>query len=239
MVSSLAQNPLGHVGIDFYQNPKTIIAQRDPKSTDVYNQGTTWINTLTKTIFQTPAGGIWNTGSSTALFSSPPPIGNVTPNTGAFTTLSATGNITSGAVISSTGNITSGAAISSTGNITSGGTVTSTGNIISNGNVVYNTAGNKTVYTSIATTTAAGANSAGTVTLVAGTATIATTAVATASNIRMTRQSVGATGAAALGILSIGTITNGVSFVINAVTAADATALATTDVSVIFWEIVN
>lgn len=127
------------------------------------------------------------------------------------------------------------------GSIAATTTLTATlGNITAtNGNFVKVTAGNKDVYTSLATTTTAGANSAGTVTLVGGTATISTTAVTAASKIRYSRQSVGATGAAATGNLSIGTITAGVSFVINSVTPTDTTALATSDVSVIFWEIVN
>lgn len=108
-----------------------------------------------------------------------------------------------------------------------------------NGNIVRGTAGNKDVYSSVATTTAAGANSAGTVTLVAGTATIATTAITAASQVRLYRQGIGATGAAALGILTLGTKTAGTSFVINAVQAANATANQATDVSVIGWEIVN
>ncbi len=128
-----------------------------------------------------------------------------------------------------------------TGNFTASGSITSTlGDITAtNGNIVRGTAGNKDVYSSVATTTAAGANSAGTVTLVSGTATVATTAVTANSQIRIYRQGVGATGAAALGILTIGTKTAGVSFVINAVTAASAIANQTTDVSVVGWEIVN
>jgi|SRR5688572_30200896 len=123
-----------------------------------------------------------------------------------------------------------------------GGTTPAAGTfttLTANGNIVKNVAGNKDVYTSVATTTAAGANSAGTVTLVGGTATISTTSVTASSKIRIYRQEIGATGAAALGILSIGTITAATSFVINSVQAADATALQATDVSVIFWEIVN
>jgi len=50
---------------------------------------------------------------------------------------------------------------------------------------------------------------------------------------------VGATGAAALGILSVGTIVNGTSFVINSWLTANATSLAITDVSVIGYMIVN
>lgn len=127
------------------------------------------------------------------------------------------------------------------GSLTAGTTVTATlGNITAtNGNIVRGTAGNKDIYTSVASTTTAGANSAGTVVLAGGTATVSTTAVTASSQIRLYRQGIGATGAAALGILTLGTIVASTSFVINAVQAANATALQATDVSVIGWEIVN
>lgn len=133
------------------------------------------------------------------------------------------------------------AAFVAPGSVTATTTLTATlGNITAtNGNFVKGTAGNKDVYTSVATTTAAGANSAGTVTLVGGTATIATTAVTANSKIRYSRQSIGATGPAALGILSIANIVASTSFDIRAVQAADATALQASDVSEIWWEIVN
>ena len=79
----------------------------------------------------------------------------------------------------------------------------------------------------------------GTVTLVGGTATVTTPFVTANSKIVLSRQGIGATGAAALGILTVGTITSGTSFVINAVQPADATALQATDVSVIYWQIIN
>ncbi len=127
------------------------------------------------------------------------------------------------------------------GSVTAATTLTATlGNITAtNGNIVRGTAGNKDVYTSVASTTTAGANSAGTVTLAGGTATISTTAVTASSQIRLYRQGIGSTGAAALGILTLGTVSAGVSFIINAVQAANATALQASDVSVIGWEIVN
>jgi hypothetical protein len=53
------------------------------------------------------------------------------------------------------------------------------------------------------------------------------------------RQSVGATGAAALGMLSVGTITAATSFVINAWQPANATALQASDVSIIGYMIIN
>lgn len=108
-----------------------------------------------------------------------------------------------------------------------------------NGNIVRGMAGNKDVYSSVATDGTAGANSAGTATLAGGTITINTTAVTASSQIRLYRQGIGATGAAALGILTLGTVTAGASFVIESVQAADATALQASDVSVIAWEIVN
>lgn len=137
--------------------------------------------------------------------------------------------------------LTQAGALNATTSITAGTTLAATlGNITAtNGNLVLGTAGNKIVSTSVGTTTAAGANSFGSVTLVGGTATVSTTSVTASSLIYIWRQSIGATGAAALGHLTVGTITAATSFVINAVQAADATALQATDVSVIGWMIVN
>ena len=137
--------------------------------------------------------------------------------------------------------LTQAGALNATTSITAGTTLTATlGDIqATNGNLVLNTAGNKIISSSVATTTAAGANSFGTVTLVGGTATISTTSVNANSKIVLSRQSIGATGAAALGILTVGTITANTSFDINSVQAADATALQASDVSVIFWMLIN
>jgi hypothetical protein len=126
-------------------------------------------------------------------------------------------------------------ALSTVASVTAATSLTATlGNITAtNGNLVLGTAGNKL---QIAT----GANaSVGTATLVGGTVTVSTTAVTASSLIMLTRQSIGATGAAALGVLTVGTVVDGVSFDINAVQAADATALQATDVSVIGWQIIN
>lgn len=108
-----------------------------------------------------------------------------------------------------------------------------------NGNIVRGTAGNKDVYSSVATDGTAGANSAGTATLAGGTITINTTAVTASSIIRLYRQGIGATGAAALGILTTANVVASTSFDIRSVQAADATALQASDVSVVAWEIVN
>lgn len=129
----------------------------------------------------------------------------------------------------------------STSAATFAGAITSTVGAITatNGNVVLNTAGNKLISTSVGSAAAAGANSFGTVTLVAGTVTVATTAVTANSIVFLTRTSVGATGANDLGMLSVGTIVAGTSFDINAWTVTNATALQTDDVSVVGWMIVN
>lgn len=132
-------------------------------------------------------------------------------------------------------------AITAPGSVTATTTLTATLGAITatNGNLVLTAAGNKMIRSSVATTTTAGANSIGSVTLVGGTATVATTAVTANSLIQLWRQSIGSTGAAALGVLTVGTISAGTSFVINAVQVAAATALQTSDVSVVGWEIIN
>jgi len=98
-----------------------------------------------------------------------------------------------------------------------------------NGNLVLGTAGNKILSTSVGTTTAAGANSFGSVALVGGTATVATTAVTANSLIFLTCQALGTVAVASA--LCVSAKTGGVSFVI--------TASQGTDTSTIAWFIVN
>ena len=176
-------------------------------------------------VLSTNAQAVTGTGTTqavtpaalTARLQAPGAIGGTTPGSGAFTTVNATSTITAGTTLTATS-----------------GAITAT-----NGNLVLGTAGNKILSTSVATTIAAGANSFGTVTLVGGSAIVSTTAVNAASIIILSRMTVGATGAAALGILSVGTIVAGTSFVINAWQVANATALQASDVSSIGWMIIN
>jgi len=167
--------------------------------------------------------------------------GPIAPSAGNINILGTANQITTaGAVSSITLSIPAifiapGSITAAAGNITAvAGNITAT-----NGNLVLNTAGNKIISTSVGTTAAAGANTFGTVTLVAGTITVSTTAVTTNSIIYLSRMGVGATGAAALGILATGTIVNGTSFVINSFTPANATVISITDVSNIAYMIVN
>lgn len=173
--------------------------------------------------------------------------GNISSTIGslsAATTVTAGSGVTSttGNIVASAGNISATVGSVAAGTtVTAGTSITATAGAITanNGNLVFGTSGNKILSTNVATTTAAGANSFGKVTLASGTATVATTAVTANSIILLTRDSPGATGAAALGQLSIGTKVGATSFVINALTTADSTAVATTDVSSISWMIIN
>lgn len=154
-------------------------------------------------------------------------------------TISLPSAITTPGSLTTTTTLAAGTALSSGTTITAGTSITATlGNITAtNGNLVLGTAGNKLVSTSVATTTTAGANSIGSVTLVSGTATVSTTAVTANSLIQIWRQSVGAS--TALGQLSVGTITAGTSFVINAATQASPGTPLAADVSVVGWTIIN
>lgn len=117
------------------------------------------------------------------------------------------------------------------GSLTAGTSITATlGNITAtNGNLVLGTAGNKISSTSVGSTTAAGANSFGTVALSGGTATVATSAVTASSMIFLTCQALGTVSVASA--LCVSAKTASTSFVI--------TASQGTDTSTIAWFIVN
>ena len=237
MTAALFNNQGGNFAnvVDAYVYPQFIgYPMRAPTTQDVYQPGTRWQdNSVSPPVqYYTVGAGLWYQTANTAFG-----VSSVTGTANQITASPTTGNV----VLSIPAVFAAPGSISAVTSITAGTTLTATaGNITAtNGNIVRTAAGNKDVYGSVGTTTAAGANSAGTVTLAGGTATVATTAVTAASQIRLYRQGIGSTGAAALGILTLGTKTAGVSFVINAVQAADATALQASDVSVIGWEIVN
>jgi hypothetical protein len=201
-----------------------------------------------------------STGADPAFTASPSVTGSVTAGTGLIAT---TGGLTvsaGGAAITGTTTInTSGASVTSigtggtgavnignatgntavTGSLTASTALTATLGAITatNGNLVLGTAGNKILSTSVATTTTAGANSFGSVTLSSGTATVATTAVTANSLIVTWRQAVGAS--TALGGISVGTITANTSFVVFAGTPATPATPLATDASVVGWMIIN
>lgn len=257
-----ARSPTQYLGVRAVNPPDLTIANRAPLSSDTaFQPGQLWLDKTNLASYQF-SGTDWisfGTGSTSAINTITGDSGGAKgPSAGNFSLLGTANQITvtggtnketfsiasafiaPGSIVSTT-TIASGTTLAAGTTMTAGTSITATlGNITAtNGNFVKNTAGNKDVYTSLATTTTAGANSAGTVTLAGGTATISTTAVTASSKIRIYRQGIGSTGAAALGLLTIGTITASTSFVIRSVGAADATALQASDVSVVFWEIVN
>lgn len=252
---SLAKVARQYLGVRAKNPPDVQLALINPTTQSDFVKGDIWLNTVLDAAFMW-SGDTWislgsgTTGAVVTLTGdSGGPISPIAGNiniagTASEITVAGTAvtlTVSLPAAIIAPGSLTTTTTLAATTTVTAGtGIISTTGNITAtNGNIVRGTAGNKDVYTSVASTTTAGSNSAGTVTLVGGTATVSTTAVTASSQIRLYRQGIGATGAAALGILSLGTKTAGVSFVINAVQAADAAALQASDVSVIGWEIVN
>jgi len=237
------QYPIGQIWVDEVGDDAYILV-------DVASNTATW-----QVMAATPGEIATITASSGGALS--PTAGNInilgtanqitTAGSGSTVTLTlpaaitAPGSLTTTTTLASGTTLAAGTSMSSGTSIIAGTTLTATLGAITatNGNLVLTAAGNKMIRSSVGTTTAAGANSIGSVVLVGGTATVATTSVTTNSLIQIWRQSVGATGAAALGMLSVGTITNGTSFVINSLQSADATALQASDVSIIGWEIIN
>lgn len=246
--SVFTEDKLGTILVDYVNGNIYGLAKKD-------NGQDTWVlmggaagaisavNGTANQITANTAGNIV-TLSIPATFIAPGSIASTSTITAAtgLTVTAGGATVSAGNIVATLGNINATAGSMSAGtSITAGTTLTATlGNITAtNGNLVLTAAGNKMVRTSVATNATAGANSIGSATLVGGTVTIATTAVTASSLIQLWRQSIGSTGAAALGMLTVGTITAGTSFVINAVQAADATALQASDVSVIGWEIIN
>lgn len=252
--------PFDAAGVDNYAHPVFMTFYRVPTSQDIYPPGTQVMYDAgsSKSLYETTGGGNW-----IQLADADGPIQNVLGTANQITstvssgvaTLSLPSAITAPGSLTTTTTLTGGTGVTATtGNISAtvgavsaattvtGGTgvTATTGNITATaGNFVFTAEGSKEIHSSVGTTTAAGANSMGSVTLVGGTATVATTSVTASSLIRLTRLGVGATGAAALGILTVGTIVASTSFDINAVQPADATALQASDVSVVMWEIIN
>jgi hypothetical protein len=241
-----------------------VLATYAPASSNIqgpsgpFKLGQIWINTSNGNIYQLGAlsssGGkvtaTWTqSGAGTGI------LIELTPGAGTSPVFPVAGNIsilgtanqitttgTAGTVaISLPSAITAPGSLATTTTLTAGTGLTATTGAITaaNGNLVLGTAGNKIVSTSVGTTSAAGANSFGSVALAAGAATVSTTAVTANSLIILWRQSIGATGSAALGLPTVGTITAGTSFSIGSLSETNATALVATDVSIIGWMIIN
>ena len=85
-----------------YVDSAAVTTNTNPIILDSYGQANIWLINTTgyKFVVKTSADVLLYTVDNIAIpldlnsFGAPPPIGNVTPNTGAFTTLSATGTVT-------------------------------------------------------------------------------------------------------------------------------------------------
>lgn len=150
------------------------------------------------------------------------------PSAGSFTTVTATGNITSSAgdLVATAGNVTAGAAVSAGTTVTAGTGITATTGAItaSNGNLVLSTAGNK-----LSIATGANASVGTSAAMTAGVVTVNTTAVTASSIIFLTANTAGGTQ----GTLRapVADIVAGTSFVIRSSNAADT--------STVNWWIIN
>lgn len=187
-----------------YQNPKNEVARRAPTSSDKKEVGTFWFYPLD--INNNAVGNAYvqtyTTGSNWLQLA-------IQGGAGSFSSLAVTGAITAGTGLTAT----TGGVTATAGNITA-----------TNGNLVLSTAGNK-----ISIATGANASLGTSAAMVAGTVTVATTAVTASSRIFLTTNTPGGTQ----GVLSAPTasIVAGTSFVINSSNAADT--------STVNWWIVN
>lgn len=137
--STFSPNPLGYEGIDFYQNPPFINANRPPSTHDQLNPGSIWQDNSVNPPNQyiTSGAGTWVVLSSGAGF-----VGTLTGNTGGAISPSSgninvvgTGSISvagsgSTLTISSSGG---GSGLTWNNNATSGTTTTNNGYIITAG----------------------------------------------------------------------------------------------------------
>jgi len=212
--------------------------------------GNTWAGVGTNAainLVMTPKGaGIVSVTSGGITVTAGPIIataGNITSTLGNITATA--GNIVStlGNITATAGNITAtaGDIVSTLGNITAtNGNITATaGNVVSTlGNFIATNG-----YLSLATAgngirIKEGANARmGQTTLVAGSKILANTTVTANTRVFATRASVNAS--VACGLISAGTITPGVSFVIDAIDPAAPAGVVAADVSIVDWILVE
>ena len=226
------------------QFPDPFIANRATSTSDTgYPLGQIWVDKLhgTVSMLASNVGGIatWLSlgGSLTPTVVTATATSFVTATVATATTLN--GNTWSGTgtnaaidlVLTPKGaggvTVSSGALTVTAGAITATlGAITAT-----NGNISMGTAGN-------GLRVKEGANARmGQATLIAGSKVVANTSVAATTRIFLTRSSIN--GSAAIGSLSAGTITPGVSFVIDALNTAAPAGVIAADVSIVNWFLVE
>ena len=197
----LFTNPLGHAGY-----PPGVTGKPNTQPTEVRAATSAEASAaVLKDVYISPATASYI--GAGANFASPGAIGSVAPNTIVGTTVGSTGAMTAGTGLTAT----TGGVTATAGNLTA-----------TNGNLVLNTAGNK-----LSIKTGANASCGVSAAMTAGSITISTTAVKTASLIFLSPKTPGGTQ----GALSVGTIVDSNSFVINSNNAADT--------STVNWLIIN
>lgn len=219
------------------QFPSPFVANRAPSTLDTgFQLGQIFVDKLhgTVSMLVTNAGGIatWLSlgGSLTPTVVTATATNFVTATVATATTLN--GNTWSGtgtdAAISLllTPKGAGGVTVTTGALIATAGAITAT-----NGNISMGTAGN-------GLRVKEGANARmGQATLIAGSKVVANTSVAATTRIFLTRSSIN--GSAAIGSLSAGTITPGVSFVIDALNTAAPAGVIAADVSIVNWFLVE
>ena len=231
--------------VPLFQSPYP--AKRAPTTSDIgFQIGQIWVNTAAGTVSMLASKSSGGAGIATWLSLG----GSLTPT---VVTATATNFVTATAATATTlnGNRWSGtgtdAAINllltpkgaggvtvTTGALTvTAGAITATlgGITATNGNISMGTIGNGLRVTE-------GVNARmGQATLIAGSKVVANTSVAATTRIFLTRSSIN--GSAAIGSLSAGTITPGVSFVIDALNTAAPAGVIAADVSIVNWFLVE
>ena len=226
------------------QFPSPFVANRAPSTLDTgFPLGQIFVDKLhgTVSMLVTNAGGTatWLSlgGSLTPTVVTATATNFVTATVATSTTLN--GNRWSGTGTDAAINLLltpkgAGGVTVTTGALTvTAGAITATlgGITATNGNISMGTIGNGLRVTE-------GVNARmGQATLIAGSKVVANTSVAATTRIFLTRSSIN--GSAAIGMISAGTITPGVSFVINALDPAAPAGLIAADVSIVNWFLVE
>ena len=231
--------------------PAPIFLQRAPTTADyIYNIGQEWLDLNTSTPYilvkVSAKSATWlafNAGTSTVATLEGDSGGLISPLSGNIT-LSGTPNQISTTGLGSTitfsisSTLITPGSIASASSINAGTSITATlGDITAtNGNFIFGTAGNHiNIQSSFV------GKSTGVEVLINGTTIVsqAGASITSSSLIFLTRLDAGSTNNNPIGNLTVGTITPGLDFVINAVSFTNSGSIVTTDKSIVGWFLVN
>lgn len=208
MVERQTNDPLNYLGVKAPTPPDLIRAQRDPLSTDAgFDLGTEWLNESSGTFFK--------------LSSVAAGVATWDPFAGGAAGVDTLTGDSGGAISPAAGNIT----LAGGTNLTSAGT----------GSTVTFNMDSTIAIDTLEVSGGAATDFVGQATLVAGTVTVANSAITAADRVFVTRSDINSS--TALGVLEV-VITASTNFVINSRDPADAT-IETSDVSIIDYFIVR